>query len=67
MVALFDVAAQVVDEERKSSVLSQVVAEQGPPDGTVIISLVNGGEFSDEAVNEVVERFNEVGDIIIVR
>ena len=57
----------MVEEDRKSSVLSQVISEQGPPDGTVIVSSCNVEELTDECVNQIVDKFNEVGDIIIVR
>ncbi|XP_012937640.1 synaptojanin-1 [Aplysia californica] len=67
VMALFDVETPVLEEDKKSAVLNQVVSEQGPPDGTVIVSMADGGELSDETVNEIVAKFNEVGDIIIVR
>ncbi|XP_055900212.1 synaptojanin-1-like isoform X1 [Biomphalaria glabrata] len=67
VVAVFDVDTVFVEEDKKNAVLNKVVEEQGPPDGTVIISTLNGQELSDEVVNAVVEKFNEVGDIVIVR
>ncbi|XP_059179019.1 synaptojanin-1-like [Physella acuta] len=67
VLGLFDVDTLVVDEEKKNTTLQKVVEEQGPPDGTVIISSTSGQELSDEAVNAIVERFNEVGEIVIVR
>lgn len=57
----------MTDEEKKNATLSKVISEQGPPDGTVIISTVSGEELSDDAVNEIVTKFSEVGDIVIVR
>lgn len=53
--------------KKKNATLSKVISEQGPPDGTVIISTVSGEELSDDAVNEIVTKFSEVGDIVIVR
>ncbi|GFR78438.1 synaptojanin-1 [Elysia marginata] len=69
VLGLFDVQTIVVDEERKDPVLTRVVGQQGPPDGTVIVSdaTQEGLDLSDACVNEVVERLNEVGDIVIVR
>ena len=69
MLGLFDVETIVVEEERKDPVLTRLVGQQGPPDGTVIVSdaTQEGLDLSDETVNEVVARLNEVGDIVIVR
>ena len=59
----------MVEEDRKEPVLTRVVSQQGPPDGTLIVSdaTQEGRDLSDETVNEVVARLNEVGDIVIVR
>ena len=67
MVGLFEVETLEVVEEAKERTLQEVVNQQGPPDATVIISIATGEEFEDEAVSEIVERFTEVGEIIIVR
>ncbi|RUS89988.1 hypothetical protein EGW08_002255, partial [Elysia chlorotica] len=69
VLGLFDVETVVVEEDRKDAVLAHIVSRQGPPDGTVIVSDAahEGRDLSDETVNEVVARLNEVGDIVIVR
>ncbi|CAG5127246.1 unnamed protein product, partial [Candidula unifasciata] len=67
VVALFDVDTLVTIEEKRNATLSKVISEQGPPDGTVVISTVTGEELSDEAVEDIVTKFREVGDIVIVR
>nr|KAG5702900.1 hypothetical protein BaRGS_034673 [Batillaria attramentaria] len=67
VVALFHVETQEVVESKKEAVLQEVVGQQGPPDATVIISLATDGEFEDDVVQEIVDRFTEVGDVIIVR
>ena len=54
-------------EEAKEKVLQEVIGQQGPPDATVIISTATGADLEDDAVNEIVERFTEVGEVIIVR
>ena len=56
-----------VVEEAKEKVLQEVIGQQGPPDATVIISTATGADLEDDAVNEIVERFTEVGEVIIVR
>ncbi|KAK7099032.1 synaptojanin-1-like [Littorina saxatilis] len=68
VVALYEVETLEVVQDAKQQVLQEVVAQQGPPDGTVIISMANGEDFGDdEVVNEIVEKFTEVGEVIIVR
>ncbi|ESP04692.1 hypothetical protein LOTGIDRAFT_135750 [Lottia gigantea] len=65
VIGLFDIEVLSVDESAKERVFQEVIGEQGPPDGTVIISMET--EMSDDTVNEIVELFNEVGEIIVVR
>ena len=67
MVSLFEVETLEVNEDKKERVLQEVVNQQGPPDGTVIVSLSAGGEFEDETVNTVMERFTEIGEVVIIR
>ncbi|CAL1535444.1 unnamed protein product, partial [Lymnaea stagnalis] len=67
VVGIFDVDTVLVDEEKKNATLAKVVEEQGPADGTVIVSPTTGEDLSDETVDAVVEKFNEVGEIVIVR
>ena len=57
-----------VDVDRRKSVFDDVISQQGPPDGTVIVSLVNeSGGFPEELLNEVLEMFGEIGTMILVR
>lgn len=67
VVGLFEVDTLQVVEEDKDRVLREVIGQQGPPDGTVIVSMASGGEFTDEAVSEIMEKFTEFGEVIIVR
>ena len=53
-------------EEKKQELLNEVIGQQGPPDGTVIVSLVEG-DFDDETIDALVETLTDVGDIILVR
>ena len=64
--ALIDIDVVQVNEEKKQRVLQEVIGQQGPPDGTVIITSATG-EFDDDMVDVVVETFSECGDIILVR
>ena len=44
-----------------------MIGQQGPPDGTVIVTLASGNEFEDELVNSVIEALGSCGEIILVR
>lgn len=66
VVAVLDVNIQEVIEDKKQEVLDEVIGQQGPPDGTVIVSLTEG-EFDDDTIDSIVECLADVGDIILVR
>ncbi|KAK6191374.1 hypothetical protein SNE40_003083 [Patella caerulea] len=67
VIAMFDIEVLAAEEEMKANVLQEVISQQGPPDGTVIISMATGTSITDEIVDEIVAIFNEVGEIIVVR
>ncbi|XP_046576980.1 LOW QUALITY PROTEIN: synaptojanin-1-like, partial [Haliotis rubra] len=67
VLALLDIDVLAVDEACKEKVMHEVVAQQGPPDGTVIVSLASGAEFDDEIIDQVVSTFTEIGDVTVVR
>ncbi|KAK3104004.1 hypothetical protein FSP39_023595 [Pinctada imbricata] len=66
VLAILDIEVNRVIEDNKEGKLRHVISEQGPPDGTVIVSMVTG-EFDDEMVDSIVDAFTDVGDIILVR
>jgi len=65
--ALIDIEILRSDEASRSSTLQHAVSWLGPPDGTVVLTLESGQEFSDELVDKVVDTFGEFGEIILVR
>jgi len=65
--ALIEIEVLRSDEASRSSSLQRAVKWLGPPDGTVILTLESGSEFSDELVDEVIDTFAEFGEIILVR
>ncbi|KAL8579225.1 hypothetical protein ACOMHN_010809 [Nucella lapillus] len=67
VVGLFEVESVAVEEERKEGVLQEVIGDQGPPDATVIITMATGADFQDNVINDIVQRFTEIGEVIIVR
>ncbi|XP_064600325.1 synaptojanin-1-like [Liolophura sinensis] len=67
VVALFDVDALVVEDDKKDEVYQQVIGDHGPLDGTVVVSAENLEDFDDDLVDEVVSTFGEIGEITLVR
>jgi len=67
VMALIDIEVLKSDEALRSGTLQRAVKWLGPPDGTVVLTLDSGQEFSDELVDEVVDTFGEFGEIILVR
>ena len=55
-----------MNEGEKERIFQEVIGQQGPPDGTVIVSLP-GEEIDDDMVDEIVNMFSDVGEIILVR
>jgi len=65
--ALIEIEVLRSDDAQRSSALQQAVNWLGPPDGTVVLTLESGDEFSDELVEAVVDTFGDFGEIILVR
>ena len=65
--ALIECEVLRVDEKRRDQAYEEVISRHGPPDGTVVVSLHDGGEFADDTINEVLTILGEVGEIILVR
>jgi len=65
--ALIEIEVLRSVDDLRSATLQRAVNWLGPPDGTVVLSLDSGEEFSDELVDEVVDMFGEFGEIILVR
>lgn len=65
--AILELEVMHVDEEKRDTILNQVICEQGPPDGTVVVSMTTEEELDDEMVDELLGLFGDIGDIILVR
>nr|XP_022328766.1 synaptojanin-1-like isoform X2 [Crassostrea virginica] len=66
VLALYDIDTLKVEENKKEQKLQEIVSNQGPPDGTVIIS-VETEEMEQELVEAIVQFFSDVGEIVLVR
>ena len=65
--ALLEVEVLDVDAACRDTVYQEVIGQQGPPDGTLIISLDNQEEFDAEIIDEILTVFSDVGEVILVR
>ncbi|KAM4546528.1 synaptojanin-1 isoform 3-T3 [Fundulus diaphanus] len=70
VVAIIDVDILEVDPEERHQVYKEVIAQHGPPDGTVLVSLCSSGPddyFSDELIDELLDKFTNFGEVILIR
>lgn len=70
VVAIIDVDILEVDPEARHQVYKDVIALQGPPDGTVLVSLCSSGPddyFDDALIDELLDKFANFGEVILIR
>ncbi|XP_077401809.1 synaptojanin-1 isoform X3 [Vanacampus margaritifer] len=70
VVAVMDVDILEVDPEARHQVYKDVIALQGPPDGTVLVSLCSSGPdqyFDDALIDELLDKFSNFGEVILIR
>uniref|UniRef100_A0A665UZ38 Synaptojanin-1 n=1 Tax=Echeneis naucrates TaxID=173247 RepID=A0A665UZ38_ECHNA len=70
VVAVIDVDILEVDPHARHQVYKDVIALQGPPDGTILVSLCSSGPedyFSDALIDELLDKFAYFGEVILIR
>uniref|UniRef100_A0A673B8N6 Synaptojanin-1 n=1 Tax=Sphaeramia orbicularis TaxID=375764 RepID=A0A673B8N6_9TELE len=70
VVAVIDVDILEVDPEARHQVYKDVIALQGPPDGTILVSLCTSGPddyFDDALIDELLDKFANFGEVILIR
>ncbi|CAL8364031.1 unnamed protein product [Lota lota] len=70
VMAVMDVEILEVDPEARHQVYKEVIALQGPPDGTVLVSLCSSGPndfFDDALIDELLDKFTTFGEVILIR
>ncbi|MFT7818485.1 synaptojanin-1 isoform X7 [Arapaima gigas] len=70
VVAVIDVDVLEVDPEARHQVYKEMIARQGPPDGTVLVSLCSSGPddyFDDALIDELLDKFAAFGEVILIR
>ena len=67
VVALFEAAALTVDERKKEKVFGDVVDQEGPSDAAIFVSMPTGARFDLGMFDTLVERFKEVGEVVVAQ
>ncbi|XP_068457528.1 synaptojanin-1 isoform X3 [Clinocottus analis] len=70
VVSIIDVDILEVDPEERHQVYKEVIAQQGPPDGTILVSLCSSGPddyFGDALIDELLDKFANFGEVILIR
>ncbi|KAJ8368533.1 hypothetical protein SKAU_G00085610 [Synaphobranchus kaupii] len=70
VVAILDVDVLEVDPKDRRQVYEEVIAAQGPPDGTVLVSVCgscDGGDFDDALIDHLLNEFAAFGDVVLIR
>ncbi|XP_077098742.1 synaptojanin-1 isoform X3 [Siphateles boraxobius] len=70
VVAIIDMDVLEVDPEARHQVYKDVIALQGPPDGTILVSLCSSGPddyFDDALIDDLLDKFANFGEVILIR
>ncbi|XP_055135485.2 synaptojanin-1 isoform X10 [Symphalangus syndactylus] len=71
VVALIDIDIFEVEAEERQNIYKEVIAVQGPPDGTVLVSikssLPENSFFDDALIDELLQQFASFGEVILIR
>ncbi|XP_027392347.1 synaptojanin-1 isoform X9 [Bos indicus] len=71
VVALIDIDIFEVEAEERQNIYKEVIAVQGPPDGTVLVSikssLPENNFFNDALIDELLQQFTNFGEVILIR
>ncbi|XP_013359646.1 PREDICTED: synaptojanin-1 isoform X8 [Chinchilla lanigera] len=71
VVALIDIDIFEVEAEERQNIYKEVIAVQGPPDGTVLVSIKSSSQennfFDDGLIDELLQQFANFGEVILIR
>ncbi|XP_044140332.1 synaptojanin-1 isoform X2 [Bufo gargarizans] len=71
VVALIDVDIFETEAEERQKIYKEVIATQGPPDGTVMVSIQSSSPqesyFDDNLIDELLQQFAGYGEVILIR
>ncbi|NWV11304.1 SYNJ1 protein, partial [Ptilonorhynchus violaceus] len=71
VVALIDIDIFEIEAEERQQVYKEVIAMQGPPDGTVMVSIRGSSAeenyFDDNLIDDLLQKFASYGEVILIR
>uniref|UniRef100_A0A8C0GPS2 Synaptojanin-1 n=1 Tax=Chelonoidis abingdonii TaxID=106734 RepID=A0A8C0GPS2_CHEAB len=70
VVALIDIDIFEVEAEERQKIYKEVIAVQGPPDGTVMVSIQSSSpeeNYFDNLIDELLQKFAAYGEVILIR
>ncbi|XP_030801180.1 synaptojanin-1 isoform X1 [Camarhynchus parvulus] len=71
VVALIDIDIFEIEAEERQKVYKEVIAMQGPPDGTVMVSIRSSSAeenyFDDNLIDGLLQKFASYGEVILIR
>nr|XP_056714898.1 synaptojanin-1 isoform X2 [Euleptes europaea] len=71
VVSLVDIDIFEVDAEERQKIYKEVIAVQGPPDGTIMVSIKGSSSeenyFDDALIDELLQKFATYGEVILIR
>ncbi|XP_056415459.1 synaptojanin-1 isoform X6 [Hyla sarda] len=71
VVALMDIDIFETEAEERQKIYKEVIAAQGPPDGTVMVSIQSTSSqdnyFDDNLIDELLQQFAGYGEVILIR
>ncbi|XP_064380321.1 synaptojanin-1 isoform X5 [Dromaius novaehollandiae] len=71
VVAVVDVDIFEIEAEERQKVYKEVIAMQGPPDGTVMVSIRSSSQeenyFDDNLIDDLLQKFASYGEVILIR
>ncbi|XP_048348323.1 LOW QUALITY PROTEIN: synaptojanin-1 [Sphaerodactylus townsendi] len=71
VVSLVDIDIFEVDGEERQKIYKEVITVQGPPDGTIMVSIKGSSSeenyFDDALIDELLQKFATYGEVILIR
>ncbi|NWX15710.1 SYNJ1 protein, partial [Aegotheles bennettii] len=71
VVAMIDIDIFEIEAEERQKVYKEVIAMQGPPDGTVMVSIKGSSAeenyFDDNLIDDLLQKFASCGEVILIR
>ncbi|XP_069800909.1 synaptojanin-1 isoform X2 [Dendropsophus ebraccatus] len=71
VVALIEIDIFETEAEERQKIYKEVIAAQGPPDGTIMVSIQSTSPqenyFDDNLIDELLQQFAGYGEVILIR